>query len=177
MKIGFNRINLVFCLLVVSQVLKAQTAAELVAEWRRAKTYTLHYLETMPENKYSFRPVAGMRSFAEQMLHLADANYGLGSMALGTQSAFKPGELEKKGEPTKSNVMKVVAASYDFIINHLKKANQQQFSDPVKMIGRFDMSRRIAVAKVFEHQTHHRGQTTIYLRLAGVKPPEEQLFN
>ena len=30
--------------------------------------------------------------------------------------------------------------------------------------------------KAFEHQTHHRGQTTIYIRLAGMKPPEERLF-
>jgi uncharacterized damage-inducible protein DinB len=32
------------------------------------------------------------------------------------------------------------------------------------------------LSKGFEHQTHHRGQTTIYLRLKGVKPPQEKLF-
>ena len=26
--------------------------------------------------------------------------------------------------------------------------------------------------KAFAHQVHHRGQTTIYLRLVGVKPPK-----
>jgi uncharacterized damage-inducible protein DinB len=30
--------------------------------------------------------------------------------------------------------------------------------------------------KAFEHQTHHRGQCTIYLRLKGVVPPGEKLF-
>jgi uncharacterized damage-inducible protein DinB len=30
--------------------------------------------------------------------------------------------------------------------------------------------------KAFEHQTHHRGQTTIYIRLAGLHPPQERLF-
>ncbi|HYH03497.1 MAG TPA: DinB family protein, partial [Bacillota bacterium] len=39
-----------------------------------------------------------------------------------------------------------------------------------------DMSKRTAWAKVFEHQAHHRGQTTVYLRLAGIKAPEEKLF-
>jgi uncharacterized damage-inducible protein DinB len=38
------------------------------------------------------------------------------------------------------------------------------------------MSKRNALAKVFEHQVHHRGQTTVYLRLAGVTPPQEKLF-
>lgn len=27
-----------------------------------------------------------------------------------------------------------------------------------------------------EHQGHHRGQTTIYLRMAGIRPPAERLF-
>jgi uncharacterized damage-inducible protein DinB len=30
--------------------------------------------------------------------------------------------------------------------------------------------------KTFEHQTHHRGQTTIYIRTQGIKPPQEKLF-
>jgi uncharacterized damage-inducible protein DinB len=30
--------------------------------------------------------------------------------------------------------------------------------------------------KTFEHQTHHRGQTTIYIRLLGIRPPQEKLF-
>jgi uncharacterized damage-inducible protein DinB len=30
--------------------------------------------------------------------------------------------------------------------------------------------------KAFEHQTHHRGQCTVYLRLMGIKPPYEKLF-
>ena len=30
--------------------------------------------------------------------------------------------------------------------------------------------------KAFEHQTHHRGQCTIYLRMAGIAPPPEKLF-
>jgi uncharacterized damage-inducible protein DinB len=30
--------------------------------------------------------------------------------------------------------------------------------------------------KPFEHQTHHRGQTTIFIRLTGTKPPQEQSF-
>ena len=30
--------------------------------------------------------------------------------------------------------------------------------------------------KCFEHQTHHRGQTTVYIRLAGGTPPAEKLF-
>lgn len=37
------------------------------------------------------------------------------------------------------------------------------------------MTRATALMEDFEHQTHHRAQTTVYLRLADVKPPQEKL--
>jgi uncharacterized damage-inducible protein DinB len=38
------------------------------------------------------------------------------------------------------------------------------------------MTKGMALTKLFEHQTHHRGQTTVYLRLAKATPPNEKLF-
>jgi uncharacterized damage-inducible protein DinB len=42
--------------------------------------------------------------------------------------------------------------------------------------GKHDVTRSGLFGKAFEHQTHQRGQTTIYLRLKGVTPPAEALF-
>ena len=38
------------------------------------------------------------------------------------------------------------------------------------------IARLAYLLKAFEHQTHHRGQCVIYLRLSGIKPPPEKLF-
>jgi uncharacterized damage-inducible protein DinB len=38
------------------------------------------------------------------------------------------------------------------------------------------MTRYAWLLAAFEHQTHHRGQTTIYIRLQGIRPPNERLF-
>jgi uncharacterized damage-inducible protein DinB len=38
------------------------------------------------------------------------------------------------------------------------------------------LPKALILAKAFEHQTHHRGQATVYLRLKGVTPPQEMLF-
>lgn len=51
-----------------------------------------------------------------------------------------------------------------------------QLSETIKLFGRFEMTKAMALAKDFEHQTHQRGQTTVYLRLAGATPPNEKLF-
>lgn len=165
------------CLIVSSQLALAQVkVAELAKEWERSKAYTKEYLDAMPEGNYILKPTPEMRSFAEQNLHLADANYGLASSALAIKSPFVLGEWEKKGDKTKANVTRIVLDSYDFVIDQIKKLSDAQLDERVKMIGSFDMSKRVALARAFEHQAHHRGHTTVYLRLAGVKPPQEKLF-
>jgi len=52
-----------------------------VAEWQRAKAYTKAYLDAMPEDGYGFKPTPEIRSFAQQMLHLSDANYIFATVA------------------------------------------------------------------------------------------------
>lgn len=162
-------------LLIGSQLAKAQVkTAALVKEWERSKAYTKEYLDAMPEDKYAFKPTPEIRSFAEQNQHLADANYGLAAAA--TQNPIPQGSLEKSTDKSKANVSKQVMASYDFVIDLIKKMTDAQLNESIKLFGSVDVTKDIALGKVLEHQAHHRGQTTVYLRLAGVKPPQEKLF-
>lgn len=149
---------------------------DIVKDWERAKAYTKEYLDGMPEEGYALKPTPEIRSFAEQMLHLTDANYGFVSAATGVENPIGRGESENSADKSKENVIKLVMAGYDFAIDNLKKLTPDQLSESIQLFGRFEMSRETALAKCFEHQTHHRGQTTVYLRLAGVKPPQEKLF-
>jgi uncharacterized damage-inducible protein DinB len=156
---------------------QAQTSvSEIVKEWERAKAYTKEYLDSMPESGYALKPTPEMRSFAEQMLHLTDANYGFAAAATGAKSPIGQGESEKTADKSKANVTKLVMAGYDFVISNTQKMTPAQLAETTKLFGRFDMTKGMALAKCFEHQTHHRGQTTVYLRLAGAKPPQEKLF-
>ncbi|MCW3091058.1 MAG: damage-inducible protein DinB [Ferruginibacter sp.] len=166
------------CLLLGSfHFTQAQTSVnDMLKEWERAKAYTKEYLDTMPEAGYALKPTPEMRSFAEQMLHLTDANYGFSSAATGEKSPVGLGESEKTADKSKANTTKLVMAGYDFVISSLKKMTPAQLNENVKLFGRFDMTKGMAFAKCFEHQTHHRGQTTVYIRLAGAKPPQEKLF-
>jgi uncharacterized damage-inducible protein DinB len=130
----------------------------------------------MPEEGLSFKPTPDIRSFAEQMLHLANANFLFASTATGAANPQEGKNLEKMDEyKTKAALTKIVMDSYDFVINSVKGIDVKKMDEPVKFFGR-DLTRAAALDKGFEHQTHHRGQTTIYLRLKGVKPPQEKLF-
>jgi uncharacterized damage-inducible protein DinB len=168
--------TLMFALLVGGQLFAQSAKDYMIKEWERAKAYTQEYLETMPESGYALKPTPEIRSFAQQMLHLSEGNYGISATATGAKVPETIKDLEKIPDQSKANVTKIVLASYDFVIDGIKAMSDAQLNETVKLFGRFDMTKAQALAKVFEHQTHHRGQTTVYIRLAGAKPPQEKLF-
>jgi len=152
-----------------------QTTDEMIKNWERGKAYTREYLDAMPDDGYSLKPTPEMRSFAEQMLHLAEANYMFAAGATGEKSPVT--DLEKSTtDKSKANITKITLDSYDYVIASIKKLSAAQFKEMIKFFGQFDMTKEEVFNKAFEHQTHHRGQTTVYLRLKGVKPPQEKLF-
>jgi uncharacterized damage-inducible protein DinB len=161
----------------VAKIVTADPVASLVADWTRARDYTKEYLDAMPEEVYSFKPTPDIRSFAEQMIHLAGGNFSFISTATGIANPYQGKDPAKMEElKTKAGLTKFVMESYDFAINAAKSRDLKKDDEPIKLFGRFDTTRGGAWSKAFEHQTHHRGQTTIYLRLKGVTPPGEKLF-
>lgn len=150
--------------------------AQMVKEWERAKVYTVEYLNTMPADKYSFKAADSIRSFAQQMLHLAGGNVFLMSSASTDKGpSFGAGLENRAGAQTKDSVMYYVTTSYDYCINAVKNSDLSKWGEKVKVFG-MDQTRFAMLIKTFEHQTHHRGQTTIYIREVGIKPPQEKLF-
>jgi len=150
--------------------------AQLIQDWERAKAYTKAYLDAMPAEKYSYRAVDSIRSFSELMLHLAQGNVNLSSNGFGKDRIFAGRNLEKS--PTaqgKDSVIYLVMQSYDYCIDGVKNMDPSKMDEVVKR-GNFNVTRRGWVMKAFEHQTHERGQCTIYIRLQGIRPPNEMLF-
>ena len=152
--------------------------ASSIADWERAKAYTLEYLSAANDEVISFKPTPEIRSFGQQMLHIAEANYGFGSAAAAKKNPISFGDLEKASDKykTKEALTQAVMDSYDFIIAAMKELDEAKMDEKFTMFNRFEMSREAGFEKAFEHQTHHRGQTTVYLRLNGIAPPNEKLF-
>ena len=179
-----KKVTVLFAVLALlfagSSVFAQFTQSQMIAEWQRAKLYTKSYLDAMPKDGYGFKPTPEIRSFAQQMLHISDANYVLATVASGKanpvgETLANDGLLEKTGSPTKEATIKVVMDSYDWVISALQNMTPDQMQETTKF-GKHDITRSGLFGKAFEHQTHQRGQTTIYLRLKGVTPPAEVLF-
>jgi uncharacterized damage-inducible protein DinB len=153
----------------------AQLAREIEHNWKRAKKWTLDYIDAAPDSMIEFKPTPEIRSFAEQMLHLSFWNYTIVDMVGGAKSPYGKDEkvIEKREDlKTKAALRKTVEGSYDVAIAAVSGMDNAKLLESVSLFGT-SMSRLNALAAALDHQSHHRGQTTIYLRLKGVKPPPE----
>lgn len=136
--------------------------------------------EAMPESKYSFVPTAGnfkgVRSFAEQVKHVACANFAFFNEIEGET----PPEHCEKGGPvkvtTKAELVKYLRDSFDYGNHVLATINAQNalqrvngpYAAPNTRLG-------VAVAAVW-HVADHYGQIVEYLRMNGIVPPSTQQY-
>ena len=181
-------VRIALCLPILSFLLCLQTKAQglseadikiqMLKDWERAKAYTVDYLNTMPADKYSFKAVDSIRSFAQQMLHLAAGNCFIMSNATDERppSWFMSDIEHSSTAQKKDSVMYYVTSSYDYSMNAVKNTDINKWGEKKKMFNTYEETRFALMNKTFEHQGHHRGQTTIYIRLQGIKPPQERLF-
>lgn len=149
---------------------------QMIKDWERAKKFTQAYLDSADDKTIAFKASPTVRTFGQQLLHLAEANYGITSAATGKPTEMGFGKLEKDEKMvTKADVAKAVMDSYDYVIAGLKGMNDNMLAEECSLFD-MKMTKELAINKAFEHQTHHRGQTTQYLRAQGKTPPQEMLF-
>jgi uncharacterized damage-inducible protein DinB len=130
--------------------------------------------EDFPEDKYDFKPTPAQRSFAEQLLHAAGANYFFTNLANGE----KPPTEEAPPRSNFKNKAEIVA--------FVKKA-MSDGADAIKKKGDAGMSALIvdpfanqqtrvidAAYGFIEHMGEHYGQLAVYYRVAGMVPPESR---
>ncbi len=92
-------ISLVFLAawLGLSSFQPAESVSQMVADWQRAKAFTQEYLDTMPADGIEYKPNSEIRSFREQMLHLANGNFNFASAASGKANPYQGKNLGKNG--------------------------------------------------------------------------------
>ena len=110
------------------------------------------------------------------MLHLAWTNYFFASWASDKQNPYEKIDAGNMALHTKEATGKAVMDSYDYMISSMQAMTPDQMIEMRKRGKDNEISNANIFGKPFEHQTHHRGQMTIYLRLKGITPPGEMLF-
>lgn len=140
-----------------------------IAKLKHAKDYTIKVAELMPEGKYNFKPTPGEMTFGEQLQHLSANMMWLSSsyLAKAESSALKIDTPCSKKECIIANLTKF----YDYAITTLQKFDPVHLSDTVSFFAG-TMNKLQVINLLNDHQTHHRAQLLVYLRLNKLKPPE-----
>jgi uncharacterized damage-inducible protein DinB len=149
------------------QILLVQSHAE---KLKNAKEYTLKLAEIMPETDYDFRPVPEEMSFKEQIVHIGKNLYWLSSTFISETPDLNKNQSVIAKDMTKDQVIDFVSGAYEFagqaIMNLGSESLSKEFAFSGKKLNKFQFLNLIQ-----DHQTHHRAQLIVYLRLKMLSPP------
>lgn len=154
---------------------KAQSVDSLVVQTaviklKNAQEYTLRVADLMPEASYAFKPTPDEMSFGEQLLHLS-ANMGWLSSSFLTGTGENPVSKSDSKLQGKAEIRAVVVRAYAYALSALQRFEPARLSEPVTFFAG-PMNKLQIITLLNDHQTHHRAQLLIYLRLKGLTPPQ-----
>jgi uncharacterized damage-inducible protein DinB len=163
-----------FAFMLLSRGAKAQATDTLFIQMARLKlarahAYTLELASRMPAEKYGFKPSSGQMSFAGQLLHLAQNLAWLSSSYLDEKQrnplTKADGNLEQK-----DSILTVVNRTYHYALRTLEHFRPPDLTDTVSFFAG-PMNKLQIINLINDHQSHHRGQLIVYLRMNGITPP------
>jgi uncharacterized damage-inducible protein DinB len=135
--------------------------------------------EAMPDDKYNFAPPAsdgdfkGVRTFADQVKHMAGANYMFGAAILGEKP---PAEMGGENGPSKltskADIVKYLSDSFAYLQKALNSINESNVLEQVQSPFGSRKVTRLALATIaLSHPNDHYGQMVVYLRMNNIIPP------
>jgi hypothetical protein len=144
----------------------AQTKPELslrdvlLEQWTDIGEKVVKLAEEFPADKYDFKPVPEVRTFADQIRHVAFWNEFVEKSAKGEKIDPAVNELSRSEYPTKDKIVAALRASLQRATAELEKENATPAARRAKLWVTFT-----------EHSGEHYGQLVVYYRLNGIVPP------
>src|ERR1700686_4129976 len=142
-----------------SAVKPAPSPSQAVLEtWNDVGRKLIAMAEDFPEDKYDFKPTPAQRSFAEQLLHAANANYYFTNLAMGQKP---PAEEDPKRDQfkTKAAVAAFVKKAFADGAAAIKAKGDKGMSDLIVDPFAHQQVRTSDLAYGFiEHSGEHYGQ-------------------
>jgi uncharacterized damage-inducible protein DinB len=143
-------------------------------QWNDIGRKLIAMAEDFPEDKYDFKPTPAQRSFAEQLLHAAGANYFFINIASGQKPPAQEDPSRAKYK-TKADVVAFVKKSFEDGAAVIKSKGDAGMAG--MMVDPFE-NKQVRVFEwaygFMEHSGEHYGQLVVYYRVAGLVPPESR---
>ncbi len=133
--------------------------------------------EAMPEDKFGFAPTngefKGVRTFGQQIKHVAAVNYELGAAILEEKPPVDIGDESGPASITsKADILKYLNDSFTYVHKAVQTINEKNLVGTVKSpFGEGKVTRLGLATSVAGHGFDHYGQVVEYLRMNGIVPP------
>lgn len=146
---------------------------EVLMMWNATGNKLIAMAEDFPEDKYDFKAQKDQRTFAENLMHVAGADYLLMSAIKGSKMGPEGGEdPSRQNYKTKADVVKLLkqaVADGDALI---KEEGDAGLSKTIKFpFGNRMVHADFAWIEAIEHSGEHYGQLVVYYRLNDMVPP------
>ena len=151
----------------------ADAVSELMDEISLARACTVECAEAMPEDHYGFRPVAEERSFGQQMVHIAESVRSLFEVFVQdkTQPTVMFSEAGKEVVKSKADVLTQLRESFTYAHRGAADLTDVDLELRVQFLENRPFSKSRVVRFLLDHATYHRGESAVYMRLNGIRPP------
>jgi uncharacterized damage-inducible protein DinB len=135
--------------------------------------------EAMPADKYGFVPTdgefKGVRTFAQEVKHLAATNHILAAAALGEETPADAGdETGPETVRTKSEILDYLGGSFAHLgkaVDAIGDKNAAVKPSPISPLKNAETTRLALIVEALIHAFDHYGQMVEYLRMNGIVPP------
>jgi len=131
----------------------------LVARWSEIGDKLVRLAEEFPEDRYDAHPVPEVRSFADQLRHVAFWNRYVQQTLRREPADGQANELPRTAYPTKAKLVDVLRSSFEDVATELDTRGANVEADVDTLVS------------FIEHGGEHYGQLVVYARLNGVVPP------
>lgn len=133
--------------------------------------------EAMPDDKYDFAPTngefKGVRTFGQQIKHVAAVNYMIAARILGEKPPVElGGESGPDNIKTKADIVKFAKDSFAYAHKAVNSITDETALSEVDSPFGNNKVTKMGLASFFPwHGFDHYGQIVVYLRMNGIVPP------
>jgi len=124
--------------------------------------------ESMPADKYGFKPTPAQMSFGQIVVHLSEGNDYLCGAISGDKA---PARSKVAATDSKDVLVARLKETFAFCDQALAKVDDSKLGEQVPFFGGHTRSRAAVMTLTTGDWADHYSQSAIYLRLNGVLPP------
>ena len=167
----------------------SQQRQDILAPFLRASDECLALAKAIPEEKYGWRPMDGVRSFGEVFVHMAG-----GTLLFGSYAGLKPPQgpahelaatymkrgfempeifAAERAIRTKAQTIEIMDQAFHQVQDLIRHIPDSDLEKKVNFFGRQATLRGVLI-QMGDHLSEHLGQAIAYARVNHIVPPWSQ---